>query len=571
MEKSEKNFKTTLGLHLAKHKTLFTFAICLLMIIFCTLAVWVKNGDIYFDDVKFHASRVQSIADGLRGGQFPVKYYADWYNGAGYISSLFYGDIFLYLPALFVLMGVPLKVTYLGFILTIYILIAVTMFFLARKFFDKNWSMICATIFTLSPYIFGDIFHRGAIGEIVGIIFLLLLFLGIYNLLKENYSRPWLLSISFIGLLYSHMTSLVIAAVVLIIFVLCHAKTLCKQRQFWLKSLLALVVFVAVGAYQIFSFLEMYFADTYCVAEGWAVLTDAAYSLFDLFFGSVYGMGAIMLIPFLLRFLVQKDAENLATVKFLDKLLIISGVLILVISAAFPWHYLQKTPIAMLQFPWRLNTIPTVMLSIALVIELQYLFHSKNKIKQRLLVVTLCFIAIFCLVYNNLLVFLQQSYTIENPTQEGIMRGETGNLFEYVPLKLKYAENKWWLSTDLLDEQNQTVAYERKAYTTDITFVADDENTYYDLPIIYYQGYSATITLGDGTVRQLKVVQSDTGKSRVITDGLAGTIQFKYTGTAIQTIGLIISTVSVGGLVCWVVFLTMKKKIQSQQTAKIHP
>ncbi len=560
MEKTNKSFKELLFQFIVKNKTWITLVVCLLIMFLCTIMLFVKNGNIYCDDINFHARRIQSIADGLKGGQFPVKYYDSWFNGAGYISSLFYGDVFLYLPALFVLIGIPLKVAYWVFVLMIYFLIAVTMFFLARKFFDRTWSIICATIFTISQYIFVDVFFRGAVGEITAIIFMIILFIGIYNLLKENYSKPWLLLISFIGMLWSHMTSLIIAVVILVIFVLCNAKTLFKQKSFWLKSLFVFAIFVFVGAYQLFSFLEMYFADTYCISEGWAVISNYAYNLFDIFFVRVYGMGYIMFLPFLLRCFIRKDEENSETIKFLNKLLIISGILILVISAAFPWGYFQNTPISMLQFPWRLNTIPTGMLSIALIIELQCLIQSKVKLKKCLFALVLCFIAVFCPIFNNLALFhYDRSYT------EWDTPWEVGLIAEYAPLVLKHVNEEWWWNTDLLDEHNHTVEYERKPNTTNLTFVSDEENTYYDLPIIYYKGYSATITLDDGTSKKLKVVQSATGKSRIYTDGLVGTIQFKYTGTIVQTVCFYVSTLSICGLVGWVVYLTIKKRIKSKR------
>ena len=49
-------------------------------------------------DLRFHYYRLYSIAEGLRDGLFPVKIQPEWFNGYGYATGIFYGDIFLSWP-----------------------------------------------------------------------------------------------------------------------------------------------------------------------------------------------------------------------------------------------------------------------------------------------------------------------------------------------------------------------------------------------------------------------------------------------------------------------------------------
>ena len=54
----------------------------------------------YGHDLLFHLFRIDGIADGLQSGQFPVRLYGNDLNGYGYGVSMFYPELFLYVPAL---------------------------------------------------------------------------------------------------------------------------------------------------------------------------------------------------------------------------------------------------------------------------------------------------------------------------------------------------------------------------------------------------------------------------------------------------------------------------------------
>mgnify|MGYP001132233632 FL=1 len=63
-------------------------------------------------DLVFHLQRIEGLYRGLLAGQFPVKIQPEWLNGYGYASSVFYGDIFLYFPAVLRIVGFTLQDAY---------------------------------------------------------------------------------------------------------------------------------------------------------------------------------------------------------------------------------------------------------------------------------------------------------------------------------------------------------------------------------------------------------------------------------------------------------------------------
>ena len=72
-------------------------------------------------DTFFHTQRIISIQNALKSGQFPVRIYAEIYNGYGYGAPLFYPDLFLYIPAVLCMMGIPLAASFNGFLILIFI------------------------------------------------------------------------------------------------------------------------------------------------------------------------------------------------------------------------------------------------------------------------------------------------------------------------------------------------------------------------------------------------------------------------------------------------------------------
>ena len=56
------------------------------------------------DDYIYHTARIQGIADSLKNGVFPIKINSTMANSFGYASSTFYPDLFLYIPAIIMIL-----------------------------------------------------------------------------------------------------------------------------------------------------------------------------------------------------------------------------------------------------------------------------------------------------------------------------------------------------------------------------------------------------------------------------------------------------------------------------------
>ncbi len=526
----------------------------------CTISVMATQIIMRGDDIKFHFARFGGIRDAILGGQFPIKYYNGWGHSGGYFSSMFYGDIFLIPFVLPSLIGIPLEVCYFLFLYVVYFAFWVAMYFLAKKYLKGDvLSILCATIFTASNYMYIEIFGRVALGEAIAIIFYIVLLIGIYNLLHENYSRPWLLVIAFAGILFSHMTTLFFAAVTLIIVVLANCKKLFRDKQFWIKSGLALGLFLIVGLYFIASFIELYFADTYYISKPWTSPSENMQGLADILRidgeEAEYGIGVILLFAIILRFIIIKMKGEKNDFKIINKFLVIALILVLVTSKLFPWKFFDDI-LGVIQFPWRINFIISILLAIVISFEIKII--SQNHIKWSLIAVVLMLVIL--LGTNN--------YTLLDKTN-GIRElsvNENGK-FEWYPVVTQIDDFK---DRNIYDHAGNVIEYTREKYTTDIDFSVDGVGEYYIVPLVYFKGYTAVHVDEEGKRTNLAVSGHTNGMMVVKGNGKKGKVAIHYAGTPVQNVTFVISFVgtlaSVVGAVVYAVRTNRLRRRQSKET-----
>ena len=63
-------------------------------------------------DLSFHLMRILSIGRSIASGKWIAPIQADMANGYGYAAPIFYGQIFLYIPAVLYNMAIPLHICY---------------------------------------------------------------------------------------------------------------------------------------------------------------------------------------------------------------------------------------------------------------------------------------------------------------------------------------------------------------------------------------------------------------------------------------------------------------------------
>ena len=131
-----------------------------------------------------------------------------------------------------------------------------------------------------------------------------------------------------------------------------------------------------------------------------------------------------------------------------------------------------------------------------------------------------------------------------------------------MPIKIVNADVD---DTSLYDDKKNKVDYDREKYVSTITFDADNTSSCYEIPLIYYKGYSATI-IENGKTKSLKVMQADNGKVKVVTNGKTGKVKVWYSGTTIQNLTFPISVIGAVGFASFGIYIFVKKKKQKMQS-----
>ncbi|MFZ5845574.1 MAG: hypothetical protein ACOY0S_03850 [Patescibacteria group bacterium] len=132
------------------------------------------------DDTQ--VGRVVAMGRALRAGQFPVRWVSDLGYGYGYPLFNFYGPLPYYVGGFFYLLGFSgLVATKLMFGLGI-ILAGITMYiFLANILASRVAALVGSLFYLYAPYHAVQIYVRGAVGEFWILVFLPLIFLGLWK------------------------------------------------------------------------------------------------------------------------------------------------------------------------------------------------------------------------------------------------------------------------------------------------------------------------------------------------------------------------------------------------------
>ena len=177
-------------------------------------------------DCLFSLLRIEGIKESLLGGQFPVRLTGYSLNGYGELSSLFYPNLFYYIPVLMRLCGVPLIAAYNIFYILVNISTAFVSYWSFSRIFNSNFQgAIFAMIYTGFLYRIVDMYPRSAGGEALAMVFVPLALTGLWLTLHRSGDYWPAAVLGFTGVLQSHiLSSLMIICVAVII-------TICSYRQ----------------------------------------------------------------------------------------------------------------------------------------------------------------------------------------------------------------------------------------------------------------------------------------------------------------------------------------------------
>jgi len=246
-------------------------------IVLLTSAPYLKDGILTVADRQtvgdnnIHLMRIAGLAEGLRNGQFPVWIHPEWLNGYGYAIPLFYGDLFLYLPAILLLVGFPLFWVYNCYLVLFNLVTCLVAYFCYKGMFhSRKAALLCSALSTWSVYRMTIMVNYESLGVFTSFAFLPLVAYGLYLIYFEAKSvKAWLvMALGMTGLIQSHLLTSEITAMALALTILF------SWKSFWKKERV-LAMGKAVGASVLLNlgflvpFLSYMGKDLYVTAVTW--------------------------------------------------------------------------------------------------------------------------------------------------------------------------------------------------------------------------------------------------------------------------------------------------------------
>lgn len=224
--------------------------IALLFIFAVSVLPAIRSGVYLGHDLPFHLGRIQSISEELARGQFPVRYESSAWQGHGYISSLMYGNIFLYIPAILVTIGLPVWRAYNIYVLLVNALTVLVSYFCFTKISKSELSGLLSTlIYCLAGYRLSNLYVRAALGEYTAMIFIPVVVYGIHKIIAEEQAGEPLIKkilpliIGATGLIQSHILSTELVALFVLVYLLFNIKkTVLNIKELITSAILILLV-----------------------------------------------------------------------------------------------------------------------------------------------------------------------------------------------------------------------------------------------------------------------------------------------------------------------------------------
>lgn len=425
----------------------------------------------------------------------------------------------------------------------------------------KSISLITAVIYISAPYRLTDIYVRLAIGEVLALAFMPILFQGLYNLFNKDGKKDYLIVIGTVAIMLSHNISTLLIAGISVIYVLINITKL-KEKRVWLKLLIDAVFVITIVGFFYGPLLESKLSSDYAAFdEGFSMSKDELSKqvlhinqLFDNSFktGSSiplgenddgtnelsFAIGLQIIIPLLLVPFIYKKIKKESKKHYLY-CLILGLFCIVATTKAIPWN---KVPdiLVMIQVPWRLLMPATFLLSMAAGLTLYYEYDDIKPKYIFTIIVAICVYIVPCFYNLNYIDSFEENTMIE--TKFGVVNSSN---FEYFPSKARnnvdYVKQR--KDEAIIIDGTATIKNQQKDGTKmsfDI-IKNDSDSVKIELPYIFYVGYNATLN-GE----KIQITESDMGFLEInVNEHKTGKIEIRYSSANVMNVTKVISIISV--------------------------
>lgn len=549
---------------------------CILSLIFAIpfLSGFIKVGA----DTTFHLNRIEALSIAIENGDYFPRVFLEQNYGYGYGSPMFYSIVYLYPAALMRLLGMSLPDVYRVYSIMLVFFASLSIMIVTDKIVkpDKlSVIYIVGALYMLNNFALNRIFKRGAIGEMLGMIFVPIVIYAIVQIIYKNKHNWMLLGLSFSLLFLAHNISFILMALLFFVLIIINIKDIIINKKI-LTIVKGTVLGILLSAFYIAPMLEQLRNNIYFINFSFGqenvylqggtfldLLSSAGND--DVFLTA--GIGASLFILPLISLVKNKDSRVYGIVGFF---------LLYMTTKYFPWHYI--TFLNVIQFPSRTLVIAIPILCIASGYCLNDWFKQEIYLK----------ITVVISLALSLISFANTSYELlfetwgairDDTTSEMIKTGKDLYLEqdihfwynipevsspEYLPVYLyHYYDNSHY--PKLYTQEN---SYDLAHYSyNEMTFVVnlDHNNLKTVFPKTYYRGYYVDIYENGEYQESLKTRVDDEGRFVMteIPEEYADrdiTLILVYKGTIAQKLSLMLSFLTAFVMIAYKIYLNRRIK-----------
>lgn len=517
-----------------------------------------RQGIFGASDLASYAFRIEGMKDALKTGQFPALVYPYALNGHGYPGGQFPG-LFLY-PAVFLrLLGVSLTASYKSLLFAVNLGTGVIAYLSAKRLSGQNRrsSLLFAVLYMTVFYRISVLWNRSDVGELLGLAFLPLIAVGLYELLAGDRKKWWYLALGYGCLLQCHIPTLVVAALFSLFMGLCYIDVFFREKR-WMELLKALGCVLVFNAWYLVPFATYIKAGLSLSGQA-ADFGGGLLYVMDLFQldldraaqeaqAGYPGLSAMFCAFFALIGMVMEDKKDNRR-KYLS-LLLAAGVCFALMATTFvPWQLLIRVkPVAWLTaligYPRRFLEIGVLALLLA---GAGWLSESGFLKKYAMYMGGLTVLAALVTALS----FVDHQVSNGNLLSVDVLPSaaeQTG-----LPAGTDCQDLAPWPRVS--DEGKVTVTeYSRKGRQASLCFSSGSDNQFVEFPIFNYPGYRAfdrngtRLPIETGTNNRIRVWIPSAGQDQVI--------NLRFTGKKIFWGGNLVTLAAV----LWIVRSALKKR-----------
>lgn len=443
-------------------KNIYVFLGLGIAIIVSSLGVLDSNLH-YGHDLVVHLARIAGVREGIKTGQFPVRIQPGWSNGYGYAISVFYGDIFLYFPAVLTFFKLSIITAYKIYVIAVNTGTVLLAYFCFKHISRSKYiGVACSVIYTLSMYRICNLYIRAAVGEYTAMMFYPVIVLGMWKILrrsKDEKENGWIiLTLGMSGIIQTHVLSCVMMVFFMLLVCIVSIKSV-LQKNTLMQFLKSVCATICLNAWFLIPFLD-YSREELDVFQNvdFYGIQELGLTVYDLFAWTTKGAGRVreaycdripvtmggasILIIILGIIVLARNTEW----EEKEKVNIIGSLLLVVLSAImtltiFPWNKLEKISllhrlVGTLQFPFRFMAVCMVFVSL---LACLLLVVCERKVDNRkhfmILLFVFCFLSAWqSMEFTDRILINSTEYPMEYPYTDitNILAGTYNDLYYYV-------------------------------------------------------------------------------------------------------------------------------------------